>query len=116
MNLTDEDVQEIIRLLDSSFFGELHVRTADFDLHLRRSGAGWTRETQTLTPPRVVAGETAAPSASPSANGTAPAEPVGDEAVEEGMALVRSPMVGTFYHAPKPGAPPFVWSSRPRFL
>ena len=27
---------------------------------------------------------------------------------EEGLTVVRSPMVGTFYRAPEPGAPPFV--------
>jgi acetyl-CoA carboxylase biotin carboxyl carrier protein len=28
--------------------------------------------------------------------------------VPEGMTAVKSPMVGTFYRAPSPGAPPFV--------
>ena len=48
-----------------------------------------------VTPmPPVVLAETAVP--------TAPAN------VEEGLHSVRSPIVGTFYEAPSPGAPPFV--------
>lgn len=31
-----------------------------------------------------------------------------EPAAEQELALVRSPMVGTFYHAPAPGEPPFV--------
>ncbi len=34
------------------------------------------------------------------------AAPVSDEV--PGLTAVRAPMVGTFYRAPKPGAPPFV--------
>jgi acetyl-CoA carboxylase biotin carboxyl carrier protein len=34
----------------------------------------------------------------------APAEP----APEESLHMVKSPIVGTFYEAPSPGAPPFV--------
>jgi len=31
-----------------------------------------------------------------------------DVTVEDGVTLVRSPMVGTFYRSPEPSAPPFV--------
>jgi acetyl-CoA carboxylase biotin carboxyl carrier protein len=35
--------------------------------------------------------------------------PGGREAVdEEGLHIVRSPIVGTYYEAPAPGAPPFI--------
>lgn len=37
---------------------------------------------------------------------SAPTKPVGE--VPEGAVVVRSPMVGTFYRAPEPGAKPFV--------
>ena len=40
----------------------------------------------------------------PSASPAAPPAP----AVEEGLHTVKSPIVGTFYEAPSPGAPPFV--------
>ena len=47
-----------------------------------------------------------APAASPSA-GAAPSEVVVAE-LTEGLHLIKSPIVGTFYGAPAPDAPPFV--------
>jgi len=37
----------------------------------------------------------------------APAVPAAPPAEEEGLHTVKSPIVGTFYEAPSPGAPPF---------
>jgi acetyl-CoA carboxylase biotin carboxyl carrier protein len=94
-SLTDEDVQEILRLLDGSSFDELHLETARFKLSLRRSGSGWTQERQTSTkdvaPVKIAA----------------PAEPK-NETRSDGTFEVVPPIMGTFYRAPKPGAPPFV--------
>jgi len=45
-----------------------------------------------------------------------PAEAVAEapkESVEEGLHSVRSPIVGTFYESPSPGAPPFVKAGDP---
>jgi hypothetical protein len=43
--LTDDDVQEIVRLLDDLQYDELHLTTRHFTLSLRRSGpdGGWSR-------------------------------------------------------------------------
>jgi acetyl-CoA carboxylase biotin carboxyl carrier protein len=98
MNLTNEDVEEIVKLLDSSFYDELRLTTAKFELRLRRSAEGWTQETRTLGAPKL---QQAAPATD------APKERASDDEVA-GLISVRAPMVGTFYRAPKPGAPPFV--------
>jgi acetyl-CoA carboxylase biotin carboxyl carrier protein len=45
-----------------------------------------------------------APTASPSA----PPPAASELAAEENLHIVKSPIVGTFYEAPSPGAPPFV--------
>src|SRR4051812_15420213 len=98
MNLTHDDLQEIIRLLDQSSFDELRLETNRFKLTLRRAGAGgWTQETQTSQ-----STDTGGPPQTSS--GTAAAETV----LEPGVLAVRAPLVGTFYRAPKPGALPFV--------
>lgn len=94
-NLTDEDVRDILELVDSTTVDELHLRTSRFSLTLRRSGDGWTRSTTVHTDP--VAGER------PASEPESAAEPV-----PEGLVQVRAPLPGTFYRAPKPGAPPFV--------
>jgi acetyl-CoA carboxylase biotin carboxyl carrier protein len=103
VNLTNADVEEIIRILDSSFYDELRLKTEAFDLTLRRSDAGWTEERRTLTEPRRVGAESGA-AAKPQPAKTA--APGGAETAN--ASVVRAPMVGTFYRAPKPGAPPFV--------
>jgi len=100
MDLTNEDVEEIVRLLDSSFYDELRLKTAKFELRLSRSGSGsgWSQERTTLSTPNLLD----APEAK-----AAPAAAKASEDVE-GLTSIRAPMVGTFYRAPKPGAPPFV--------
>ena len=67
MNLTSDDVQDILQLLDGLPFGEMHLRTASFSLWLRRTADGeWTQEMEvltepTLTPAAPVAGAAGAP-------------------------------------------------------
>ena len=93
MILTHKDVEEIVALLDASPFDELIVETSRFKLALRRGGAGWTQET-------VHTQQTAALEA---AAKVAPAVQLAP-----GEVGVASPLPGTFYRAPKPGAAPFV--------
>jgi acetyl-CoA carboxylase biotin carboxyl carrier protein len=100
VDLTPDDVRDVLRVLDSSGLDELHLELADLTLTLRREGAaGWTAEQQVLRRPVVV-------------GGAEPAQVVEQQrpraAVPEGLVAVHPPLLGTFYRAPKPGAPPFV--------
>jgi acetyl-CoA carboxylase biotin carboxyl carrier protein len=113
VNLTHDDVQEILRLLDTSPFDELHLETDRFKLTLRRSGVGgWTQETRTSSTPRVTrpdGGVAAMVAATTADSGASSIKDAGStQPSAEGISAVRSPIVGTFYRAPKPGAPPFV--------
>ncbi len=99
--LTHEDVEEIVRILDTSPYAELTLKTDTFELSLRRGEGGWTQERKTLARAQVVG-------AAASAKGEAETRPGAAEPEEDGVVAVRAPMVGTFYRAPKPGAPPFV--------
>jgi acetyl-CoA carboxylase biotin carboxyl carrier protein len=86
VDLTGDDVQDILQLLDSLPFGEMHLRTARFSLWLRRDADGeWTQELQILSEPVVAvaaarSGEVAAVDA-PAAGekGTAAETPAGGE-------------------------------------
>ena len=118
MDLTNEDVADILALLDSLPYDSLDVETPRFRLTLRRApDGGWTEESQVLAEPSLV---------TPVPNGaSAPAQAVPDiseisggrdEAPgsraatgdEEGLVVVAAPLPGTFYRAPRPGADPFV--------
>jgi acetyl-CoA carboxylase biotin carboxyl carrier protein len=100
VDLTPDDVRDVLRALDSSGLDELHLELADLTLTVRREGAtGWTAEQQVLRRPAVERGAEPAVAAEPERPRAA---------VPEGMVAVHPPLLGTFYRAPKPGAPPFV--------
>lgn len=115
MDLTSADVQDILQLIDSMPVRELHLTTTRFSLSLRRADDGaWTQELQVLSPPSMLPGQAgpallpqAGPAATPEpADAHAPAGPQLHDAAA--LAEVRAPLLGTFYRAPRPGAPPFV--------
>ena len=84
MALDDDDVREILRIVDESDLAEVRIETEGLSLHLLRGGAAPAAE------------EPPAPKAA------AAPEPAADGVV------IPSPMLGTFYRAPAPGAAPFV--------
>ena len=94
MELTDEDVREILDLIDKSKFDYFEIEYRGLK----------------LTVGKTPVASAPAPS-SPSAPATDP-EPGPalrkTRAIPDGLAAIPAPMVGTFYPAPEPGAPPFV--------
>lgn len=113
MPLSLEDILEILKLVNGSRCEEFRLETADVKLIVRKAGAAAAGEMAAAgdrlpaiasagSPPELPA--MARPAGSAQAGG-------GDgqpEPVPDGMVAVRAPMVGTFYRAPAPGAPPFV--------
>ena len=118
MDLTNEDVADVLALLDSLPYDSLDLETSRFRLTLRRDagGTGWTEESQVLTEPVVLAATpaaVAAPAGAPAGTvgaSTVSAGPVSADAAgaADGLAVVTAPLPGTFYRAPRPGADPFV--------
>lgn len=109
MKLTNEDVQEILQLLDAGTFGELHLQTLRFKLVLRRGGDGeWTQSAETLSAPRIEESSAAGTKdvAHPQESVQAPKAQA--QAQADHLVPVQTPLLGTFYRAPKPGAAPFV--------
>jgi acetyl-CoA carboxylase biotin carboxyl carrier protein len=106
MSISHEDVQRLIKLLDSSHFDELHLEAEGIKLLLRRNGAAATASAPMASPPGAAVSPAASPAAPPT-RATVPATalaPTGDAT----LLAIRAPMLGTFYGAPKPGAEPFV--------
>jgi acetyl-CoA carboxylase biotin carboxyl carrier protein len=101
MDLTNEDVADILALLDSLPYDELDLRTPRFRLTLRRAaGGGWSQESRVLSEPVSVP---QSPNESPGGGGDAGSGSDADAA----LVAVTAPLPGTFYRAPRPGAPPF---------
>jgi acetyl-CoA carboxylase biotin carboxyl carrier protein len=120
MQLTDDDVRAILKLLDASGFGSLELETEQFRLTLQRSdGGGWTQESETLREPQPLppaAAAVAVPAApAPPHDAAAPGPAASDRgapalqsAPRPGLIAVTTPLPGTFYRSPKPGSPAFV--------
>jgi acetyl-CoA carboxylase biotin carboxyl carrier protein len=83
MTLTARDIAEITRLLEDSSFEELELEIDGLKIHLKKGGQSPFAGKEGLSP-------------FPSKEGLSP------------FLEVRAPLLGTFYRAPKPGAPPFV--------
>jgi acetyl-CoA carboxylase biotin carboxyl carrier protein len=90
--LSSEDVAEIVAILDKTPYDQLDLRTGRFSLRVLRSGAGFTQELSFTEDAPVAAMPQAAVVA----------------AEADGVLAIRSPLPGTFYRAPQPGAPAFV--------
>ncbi len=107
--LTYDDLLRIVELIKSSEqFSEFRLKVGDIEVELRRRGAADT-QTQTLTVPLAVAPRVqTVPVVSRAEPACAPAELRAPATQPEGSIVISSPMVGTFYRASEPGAPPFV--------
>ena len=94
MTLTAKDVAEITRLLEESDFDELTLELDGLKLAVRRKGAAAPAALEATVPATPAAQPRVPESASP-----------GEASATQS---ITAPLLGTFYRAPKPGAPPFV--------
>jgi oxaloacetate decarboxylase (Na+ extruding) subunit alpha len=89
-----ERIREVVRIVQETGIAEIAVEEEGTRVSVRR--------TEEPVPVEAPAAE-AAPAAAET-----PAEPTPEEAPSDGAVRIEAPMVGTFYRAPQPGAPPFV--------
>jgi acetyl-CoA carboxylase biotin carboxyl carrier protein len=107
MNL--DEIRELIQLVNDTGVAELEVQRGENRVRIRRAIAAPVQEiVLPEAAPRVAAPNPGAVSANAQAPTSAePAAPLAGTP-EENLVLAKSPIVGTFYEAPSPGAPPFV--------
>ena len=101
MNL--DDVREILALMRENGLSEFEIEHEGLRLRLRKDSTGvetGAPAAQSGAPPVTVAALAAA-------SGTAPAAVVAGTSEVE-LAVVKSPIVGTFYRSPEPGTASFV--------
>ncbi len=95
-------LKELVRLMVANELTELDLRDSEEQVTLRRHHLNHL-------PSVVVAPPPAAARPAPEAAATGEAAAAGEAvAGEEGLVSITSPMIGTFYAAPNPDAPPFV--------
>ena len=99
MNL--DDIRQILDLVREHDLAELEIERDGLKVRVRKAGAAMS-----LAAPAVAPTLGAAPPLAPVAAPQAPAaidEPEGME-----LAVIKSPIVGTYYRSSEPGAKPFV--------
>jgi len=107
MELTEDDVLHILKLIDESKFDYFQLEVGELKITVSKGEPiPVTSTTQNISLAPASAASSAkrasSPAAAPAAQG---AKPV---AIPEGMRPITAPLLGTFYVAPEPGAPPFV--------
>ncbi len=109
--MTVEEIRDLIKLATETGIAELEVQRGQDRVRIRR--ADFTSQEITIGPQAVSAppAPVAAAAAAGSAASPAPFEVSPERAeprADPTLTLVKSPIVGTFYEAPSPDAPPFV--------
>jgi acetyl-CoA carboxylase biotin carboxyl carrier protein len=108
--MTIPEIRELIQVVIESGVAELEVQRGEDRVRIRRNSAGPAVQDIIVSggPPQGAyqvpnASQTPTPQSGLSSGGAAAAEP----AVDPKVITVKSPIVGTYYDAPSPGAPVF---------
>jgi acetyl-CoA carboxylase biotin carboxyl carrier protein len=105
-----EQLKQILDLVREHELSELEIEHEGLRLKVRKDAAGGV-----VVHP--IAPAAAAPAPAPASRAAALAIPVsatasvqsaGEDITDVELAVVKSPIVGTFYRSPEPGSPPFV--------
>jgi acetyl-CoA carboxylase biotin carboxyl carrier protein len=103
--MTIEEIKELIKLANESGIAELEVQRGGDRVRIRRAGFG---QEFTLPAHAVSVHAPPAPPPSPPQAPDSTGSSAKPQTIDEGHELVKSPIVGTYYDAPAPGAPPFI--------
>jgi len=98
-------LKKLIDLVQESGIGEIEITEGEEKVRICRQAPGGAPVI--MAAPGMQQMPFAAPGAAP-ATSAAPAVPAAASPAEPKGHQLKSPMVGTFYRAPSPGAPPFV--------
>ena len=89
-----DEIRELILLLDKTSVSELEVQKNDYRLALRKNRTSGNNVHEDTVPA--------------AASNSAPKQEPASSTAADNLAEVTAPMVGTFYAAPSPDAPPYV--------
>jgi acetyl-CoA carboxylase biotin carboxyl carrier protein len=106
--MNQKELKELIEFLIEKDIAEFELERGDVKVKIKRAAEPLPAS---LPDSRYIAVHPAAipvPSSGTAAGRIEPTANVGAPQPEEGLHIVRSPIVGTFYESPSPGSPPFV--------
>jgi len=109
--MNQKEIKELIELLVEKDIAEFEIERGDVKLHIKRGGLQVAASAVQAVPVVPLAAPISGPSTTavgaeaPKPASVAPPPAADDDA---NLHIVKSPIVGTFYEAASPGAPPFV--------
>jgi acetyl-CoA carboxylase biotin carboxyl carrier protein len=110
--MNQKELKELIEFLIEKDIAEFELERGDVKVRIKRASEAVVSApdqrfftVHSAPPPAAEPGGAPPASSSPA---VPPAPEVAVAAPEEGVHIVRSPIVGTFYESPSPGSPPFV--------
>lgn len=112
--MTIEEIKELIHVVHETGIAELEVQRGDNRVRIRRSSGAAQEVVMPTVLPVPVTGITQTATAVSPGNpqeipaSAAPSTPPAAPPEESQDVVVKSPIVGTYYDAPSPGAAPFV--------
>ncbi|MBZ5524609.1 MAG: acetyl-CoA carboxylase biotin carboxyl carrier protein [Acidobacteriia bacterium] len=101
--MNQKELKELVDFLIERDISEFELERGDVKVRIKRGVAVQAAPVIQQVP--MVA---AAPLVSQPPHAAPPGPPASSTASEEDLHIVKSPIVGTFYESPSPGAPPFV--------
>lgn len=111
--MSTDEIKELIRVVQETGIAELEVQRGENKVRIRRSVASSTDIVVPIVPAATLPAAThvsgllpgnLAAAATLAETQSAPSA----EAADDSQLTIKSPIVGTYYDAPSPGAPPFV--------
>jgi acetyl-CoA carboxylase biotin carboxyl carrier protein len=109
MELSEDDVLHILKLIDESKFDYFQLEVGELKITVSKGDpipiAGAAQPAPASVAPSPAA---AAVKPAPTTSTTPAAQAAKPVTIPEGMLPITAPLLGTFYVAPEPGAPPFV--------
>jgi acetyl-CoA carboxylase biotin carboxyl carrier protein len=105
-----EELRELVEFLKANGIAEFDMEQDDLKVRIKFAGEPGAASAGGFDMAQLSRLMASAPAAAPAAAAPARASAAADLAaeLEEKLHEVRSPIVGTFYESPSPGAPPFV--------
>jgi acetyl-CoA carboxylase biotin carboxyl carrier protein len=100
--MNQKELRELIEFLKEQDIAEFELERGDVKVRIKRGVPVPPAPTSFQIP--TASAVPTSPAQEVSSGTTAPAKAA---ATEEGLHIVKSPIVGTFYESPSPGSPPF---------
>ena len=104
--MNQNEIKELVAFLAEKDIAEFEMERGDVKLRIKRAQAVLTAPLAASYPAPAAAPAPPPQAVAAAAAAAAPAASAPEK--EEGMAIIKSPIVGTFYEAASPGSPAFV--------